>query len=100
WKEFLRQAKAKLALAAVLFLALAPFIDYDTGIRCIRAPCPSAATSSVLVYAYHALIVFPNTSIYAINYPLLALGLVLSYLLSCMLAALYSKLAKKPSKKY
>ena len=95
WKIFLGPTGFKLALAALLFLALMPIIDYDTGIRCIHAPCPSTATGSVLVYAYYAFVVFPHTSIYLLNFQMLAIGLVLSYLASCLLVFLLQKYHKQ-----
>ena len=94
-KEFLAPTPFKLALAVLLFALFVPFITYDTGIRCIRAPCPSAATNSVLVYAYYSLIVFPHTSIYALNFQMLAIGLALSYPASCFLFFLAQKYHKQ-----
>jgi hypothetical protein len=43
WAEFLRPSPRKIALFAAVSLAFIPFMEYDNGIRCIRAPCPSSS---------------------------------------------------------
>ena len=73
----------KVALFLLLFLAFIPFAEFDTGVRCVTGPCPSSASGSVLAYALGY-----RGAIYQLRYFSIAVGLVASYLISCLLFSL------------
>lgn len=92
WKEFFRPTLSKIFVFLVIFVVFVPFIPYDTGIRCFREPCPSGTTGSVLMY----LLFSHNLYIYAsIKYYNLIIGLIASYLVSCVAVSIFSKIKKK-----
>jgi hypothetical protein len=91
WKEFLMPSRKKAAVAALLFVLFVPFINYWNGIMCIRAPCPSDSTGSLIMF----LLLAPTHLIYQILYLNAIVGLALSYLLAAIAAPYYSK-TKKP----
>lgn len=95
WKSFLKPTKSKLGLAAVLFLLFVPFINYDNGIRCIRAPCPADTTGSVVMYSLQvAAENWRSVHIYHYELGLLAIGTIAAYLASCLLVFAYSRVKK------
>ncbi len=87
-KEFFKPTIAKIILFVIVFGAFVPFIYYDTGIRCIQAPCPAGATGSLLTYFLFSY----NFYIYNILYINLLIGLFLSYIVSSALISLIKKL--------
>ncbi len=89
------QPISKAILALALFVLFMPFIQFDTGIRCIRAPCPSSTTASVALYLYSAHISYPNTMILGLDYQVAGIGIVLSYLISCITAHVYWHFKRK-----
>ncbi len=93
WKEFFKPTLSKMIVLAIIFAVFVPFIHYDTGIRCIQAPCPAGATGSLLVYVLfsHNLYIYTGGVLY-IN---LIIGLFVSYLVSCILILIVNKLRKK-----
>ncbi|MEM2138498.1 MAG: hypothetical protein QW568_05400, partial [Candidatus Anstonellaceae archaeon] len=92
WEKFLQPTFAKLALASLLFIVFVPFLEIDTGIRCITVPCLSSQLNTIL--SYH-LFYFQHTyvrpHIYQILYINIVLGLLLSYFASCALLSSRTK---------
>ena len=64
-------------LSGFLFVSFVPFLNYDTGIRCIKAPCPSVKNGSLLAYA-----ILSQLTIYKVKYPTLVIGILLSIVLA------------------
>ena len=79
--EFLKPSRNICALTALLFILFVPFITYDNGIRCIRAPCPASDTGSLLAFAIFS----PTHLIYQASIPIAIAGLVMSYFAACAL---------------
>lgn len=88
WKGVLRPTKAKIALFLIIFVIFVPLVEYDTGIRCIRAPCPAGATGPILISLF-------SHGLFGLNYVVMVPGLIISYLASCGIALLYSRIRKK-----
>ncbi len=82
-RQLLRPSAPKIALFLLLFLAFIPFAEFDNGIRCITTPCPSSSVGSVLAYA-----IGYRGAIYQLYYFSIFVGLVASYVISCMLFSL------------
>ncbi|MBI4176402.1 MAG: hypothetical protein HY518_04300 [Candidatus Aenigmarchaeota archaeon] len=82
WKKMLRPSLPKILLFAALSAALIPIGQYDTGIRCIKAPCPAGADASLLSY----LLFFRGSLVY-FNYPVpnLVAGLAFSWIISAFI---------------
>ena len=85
-KEFFKPTLTKIIVSVIIVIVFVPFIHYDTGIRCIQAPCLAGATGSLLMY----LLFSPNLYIYTggILFTNLIIGLFVSYLLSCTLVTI------------
>lgn len=81
WNEFLAPSWQKAAVAALLFALFVPFITYWNGIMCIRAPCPSDAAGSLLIFALLA----PTHTVYSLNLPIALVGAIVCYALACAL---------------
>lgn len=79
--KFLHPNRSKIIVSLIIFLVFVPFIEYDTGIRCSLAPCPSTATGSVVMYTLFSY----NSNVINIFYFNLIVGAILSYLISCVL---------------
>ena len=73
----------KIILFLVLFLAFVPFAEFDSGIRCFAAPCPSTSIGSIFYY----LVIYPGV-IYRFFPISILVGLVSAYLIACLLARL------------
>ena len=97
-KEFLKPTKAKLLLAAALFMLFVPFMAYDNGTRCIRAPCHSSDTGSMAAWLLHSQLIFPPY-IHSLNLPLSLLGILICYPIGCALAPYLEKKLAKAKKK-
>ncbi len=81
-RNMLKPSRFKIALFIILFLVFVPFAEFDNGIRCIRAPCPSSSIGSIAMYLlYHS----PIYQIYIIS---IIVGAVAAYLISCLLVSL------------
>ena len=91
WKEFLKPNSVKIIILTILSVVFVPFINYDTGIRCIQAPCSAAFTGSFLMY----LLFSHNFYVYYFSYVNLILGLIVSYLISCLIIFLINKNSKR-----
>lgn len=83
WREFLKPTAFKIIAFIIIFVFFVPFIHYDTGIICVKAPCPTDVTGSILMYLYS------NNLIYGIIYDNLIIGLIISYLISCTLKSIF-----------
>lgn len=108
WCHFLLPTKAKLLLAALLFFIFVPFITYDNGIRCFKAPCPASDTGSLfswlvprnwsnytfMLFGQRQSIPMP-VHIYSLDLPLALVGIPLSYFASCLPVFLFQKFNKK-----
>ena len=80
-KEFLGPSWQKIAVAALLFVLFVPFITYWNGIMCIRAPCPSDTTGSLLMFA----LLSPTHTAYSLNLPIALIGAAVCYAFACAL---------------
>ncbi|MBU0471791.1 MAG: hypothetical protein KKF89_06170, partial [Nanoarchaeota archaeon] len=87
WKEFFKPTKIKILTSIIILILFVPFINYDNGIRCIKAPCPADTTGSITSW----LISSYNHNIYQIQYINLLLGIIISYLVSCLIIYLVKK---------
>jgi len=77
--QFFIPSLRKAILFALIFLFLVPFMEYDNGIRCIRAPCPASDVGSVFAYV----LLHPSNHIYRIIPENLIAGLLLAYVAAC-----------------
>lgn len=93
WKEFFKPTISKIIVFVMIFLFFVPFIDYDNGIRCIKAPCHSSDTGSVLMYLLFSY--KPNMTIFSFSYICLIAGMIISYLISCAIAFGFNRLKKE-----
>ena len=91
-KEFFRPTIVKIIIALTIFVFV-PFIYYDTGIRCIKAPCPAGADASIIQYFLNA----PFNHIYSIYWISFIGGLLASYILSCVIIFVFNKFLKNKS---
>jgi len=89
-KSFLQPTRTKIFLAAALFILSVPFLEVDTGIRCITIPCPASAARSVAEY-----LSLSRAEIIGFHYPSLLAGLAISYFLACFLVSVCGKSARR-----
>jgi hypothetical protein len=109
WKKLLQPTIGKFALAALFFITFVPFIEFDTGIRCITVPCPSSSVGSILSYhLFYFQHSYVRPHIYHLHereetvapapleilYINIVLGSLFSYFAACALASFRSKPAK------
>jgi hypothetical protein len=92
WKEFFRPTVSKIAISVVLFVIFVPFIE-PHGFQCIKAPCPQPGTQSLLTQFLIFLTL--GNPIVGIHYVNLFVGLIMSYLLSCLIISGINKTKKK-----
>ncbi len=90
-KEFLRPTLWKIIIFIIIFVIFVPFIYLDTGIRCIQAPCPSGKIGSILFYLLQS----KKLHLDGLYYFGLIIGLIVSYLLSCLIFRICGKKVKK-----
>ncbi|GIU68735.1 MAG: hypothetical protein KatS3mg001_585 [Candidatus Pacearchaeota archaeon] len=84
---FLKPTKTHLILSFLILIVFIPFINYDNGIRCIKAPCNSSSNGSVLMWLFFSY----NFHVYSINYIVLIVGIVLSYLFTFLILKIFLK---------
>ena len=91
WKAILRPAPSKLMVFAAILVLLVPFIGYDNGIRCVRAPCPTETMGSIPMW------LFLSYDHYIFEFSLLnlAAGAILSYIAACLMIYGAGRLKKK-----
>lgn len=88
---FLKPTITKIIVAILILVIFVPFIHYDTGIRCIQAPCPAGADGSIAMW----LIFSHNFYVYSVSYVNLIIGVFLSYLVSCLVIFGIDKIKRK-----
>jgi hypothetical protein len=81
FKNFLKPDPWKLSLFLLVFTILVPFLEYDIGLRCITTPCDTVEFGPIVSFFFRS----PTFYIFNIYYPFLIPGLVLSYLVSCLI---------------
>jgi hypothetical protein len=79
WKDFLKPVIAKIILFVIIFVAFVPFIEPHEFV-CFAAPCPQPGPQSLL-----AQFLFLRNPVVGIYYTNLFAGLMISYLLSCLI---------------
>jgi len=77
-KEFLKPTTETIMWFLIIFILFIPFMVIDNGTMCIQTPCPNQLAASLAIY-WFALI--KGTFIYSINYMILTLGIISSYIL-------------------
>jgi len=89
WKKFFKPTKAKIITAIIILIIFVPFIIYDNGTRCFMAPCPSSSYASIALWLLLSLVSLlarhSFVFIYSISLPILIIGIILSYLISCLI---------------
>ena len=90
-KDFFKQTIAKIISSIIIFAIIVPFIVYDNGIRCIKTPCLNESVGSIVMW----LVFSSNFTIYSLKYNYLIIGVILSYLVSCLLILTLNKIRKK-----
>ncbi len=90
-KEFLKPTLVKIIIFLIISSVFIPFIYYhilDKGV-----PIFNPFGNSILIYLFD--LVFRKIGIYHISYPILIVGLVISYLLSSLITYSINKLREK-----
>ena len=100
WKEILKPSREMIAIGAILFILFVPFIVYDNGIRCFRAPCPSSGMGSVLSWSMLSALHMIPGFIFSFDISIAVIGAIICYSLGCAFAPLLEqKRAKQKSKR-
>jgi len=86
--EFFKFTWGKAILGGVLFVLFAPAFSIDSGIRCITEPCEVQTSGTLLNFIF-------GQHIFGVIWISLILGLVISYLVSCFILFLYTKVKEK-----
>ena len=81
-RELVMPSRGKIIIFLALFLLFVPVVNYDTGIRCITAPCPSSSPGSIFIYVLH------GSQIYQFYYAAAIIGIVATYLIACFAISL------------
>ncbi|MBI2045419.1 hypothetical protein HYT23_05145 [Candidatus Pacearchaeota archaeon] len=102
FKEFIRPTLTKTIISLIILIIFIPFIGYGNGVMCVRAEgCPSynVDKGTLLGYTtdYFKDHVF-GLYIYKISFINLLAGLVLSYIISCLIILTYNNLKKSENK--
>ena len=95
WKAYLKPSLKKAAIAAVFFILFVPFLEYDNGIRCIRAPCPSSSHDSIFFWLFPQDGAPAAAHIYSLDFLVLIVGAIICYLIACRIAQMFSAPALK-----
>ena len=86
WRSFFQPTKAKILVAALVYLFFAPVLQYC--VYCFMGPCPGGCQQISLFEALFNL--YPLN----MNWLLALAGLPISYFAACALAAIYFKVKK------
>ncbi|MGK0208767.1 MAG: hypothetical protein ACI83O_000021 [Patescibacteria group bacterium] len=73
-------------IIAIIIFFFMPFINIDTGIRCITQPCNSSKYTGLLSYMLNSPTLLGTSTLYFF------LGLTISYLLAILAQILYKKI--------
>lgn len=84
-KQFLKPTISKIIIFLVISIVFIPFIRYDNGIRCFTTPCDSDTTGSFAMWLFSSY----NYHIYQIHYSYMIFGIVVTYLISCLIALIF-----------
>ncbi|MEK6899087.1 MAG: hypothetical protein AABW79_03255 [Nanoarchaeota archaeon] len=80
---FLQPSLKQIVWTLILVVAFLPFVEYDSGIRCVTIPCPSSGVVSPLGYFF-----FHYTQVfYGISWTILILGTILTYVFVSLVTA-------------
>ena len=107
-KKILSPSLNRLAPAALLFFLFVPFMTYDNGIRCFRAPCPASDTGTMLSWLFlqhwpnYTFMLFdqrqslPSPShIYSLDLPMLLIGFAVCYAIACALVFAFQRFSSR-----
>lgn len=81
----LKPSLPKIIIFIIVFVIFVPFIE-PHGIYCIKAPCPQPGTQSLLTQ-----FLFLKNPIVGISYINLFIGLIASYVVSCLIIFVVNK---------
>ncbi len=91
--NFFKPSILKVVITVVIFLFFVPFVSIDSGVRCVTEPCESESTVSLLIYIIS---VFEGeVTVYDFFYTNILLGIVASYVSSCIVVVLVAYLKNK-----
>ncbi len=88
--SFFTPTLLKLIIASLLFVFFVPFISYDTGIRCVQAPCPSLTNIPIATW----MLINPSFSNQSFSTIKFILGWLSSYLVACFFIWIIKKIKK------
>ncbi|MFH1722593.1 MAG: hypothetical protein ABH950_08335 [Candidatus Altiarchaeota archaeon] len=93
----IKPTKKNIVLATTIFIFLVPCIAYDTGIRCVKAPCPTAGGVATIAW----ILIHRNELYYwELFYPYTIAGAIISYLGASLIIKLCKRnLTEKKSEK-
>ena len=91
--EMFKPTKANIILTIILVIIFVPSLSIDNGVRCIRAPCDADMTASILIYLLA--LIGGGSFIYEVFYLNLIIGIIASYIVSCIIIHVYEKTKKK-----
>lgn len=80
---FLRPSAHQIVWTVMIVLLFLPFIQYDTGVRCVTVPCPSSAIASAAGYAFF----HTQQEAYGVSWIILILGTIVTYIVVSLIAA-------------
>ncbi len=91
--NFFKPTFFKIIIAAVIFFFFVPFVSIDSGVRCVTEPCDSESTVSLLIYIVS--LFEGKVIVYNFFYTNVLLGIIASYILSCVVVVLVAYLKDK-----
>jgi len=92
WK-FFKPSIIKVIIAAIILFVFIPVVSIDSGVRCVTEPCDSESTVSLLIYIVS--IFEGEVTVYGFFKTNLVLGIIASYLLSCIVVVIVAYLKDK-----
>lgn len=97
WKEFFKPTLIKTLLTIIIFLISIPFIQSyaEMVVMCIIGPCLPQLVYRGSQSLLQFLLNYDKLLIYKISYINLITGLILSYIISCLIIFIYNKINKK-----